>query len=873
MRLSYKSRALAGAALGLALVGTAGAAAAQNAPIQVTAADAAAHEFNVPSQPLAQAAIRFTEQAGVQLVFDASTGRGVTSNAVVGRFTVGQALDQLLGGTGLVWRLLGNGTVTIERPLAGARTLGAVQVEGVQTDAFASLNGFGAGAGGNGSSDPTATEGTGSLTTNGATVASKTPQSLKDTPQSVTVMTTERIQQQNLTDMTSALAYMPGVTLASSINGGTLESTFYSRGFTISTFQIDGGGPLSLNTNSYYESTPNLAEFDNIQVLRGSDAMFGGMGQPGGVVSLERKRPLDHDQFLGDVNIGSWNNYQVQADVTGPIAFDGHVRARLVATDQDRGFFYESAHENKAFVYGVLEADLGPKTVVRAGASFERKDDTGYNVNGVPRYADGSDLNLPRSTNFAAPWSYWNFSTPEYFASLEHRFNADWGLKINVTRVEQDSDNKYTADTNPVIPGHSNLNYQVQQIDQTSDHEIEYTADGTVNGSLDVFGLTQSLIAGADYSLSNGRSTVYTLYNVIPINPFTFSPNNLNPEPARPPLQDIVPIERQEQWGGYVTVNLQPIRALHLIAGVRDSSYSSELAEVGYYGSPRPLFSSKSSTKASGVLTPYGSATYGVTHDIMLYASYADIFQVQSGGIVFDPNGKVIPPETGATYEAGVKGAFKGGKLNAALSFFYTNESNIAVPYSGGPCHGGNGYSCDQNTGGEISQGLDLEISGEILPGWQVQAGYTFDRSYYNQVSESKGHSSPLGSSFQTQQPEHQIKLWTSYTPTGQFNRWTLGSGFRLESARFTKGTVCNEAVSPTTGFCPDFKYLPFAITQSLYTVTDLRVAYRINAHWQAALDLTNIADTRYYTTAGYPYGGNFYGEPRAFMFSIRAKY
>lgn len=827
--------------------------------------------FNAPAGPLDKALRRFADQTGFQMVYDTTIVQGLKTVGVSGRMTPQEALARLLAGTALTFHMPEPHTVIIEAvpaSIAGARTLGPVQVEGVQTQGFAALNGFGAGAGSNGSSDPTATEGTHSLTTNGAEVASKTPQSLKDTPQSVTVITAERIQEQNLTDLASALEYTPGITVASP-NGG-IQPQFYSRGFTISAFQIDGGAPLDLGVNSNYSSTPNLGEFDNIQVLRGSDALFGGQSEPGGVVSLSRKRPLDHYQFLGEVDVGSWNNYEVQLDATGPIAFDGHLRGRLVVSDQDRDYFYETAHQNKSFVYGVLEADLGPNTILRAGGSYEHQDNQGFDGNGLPRYANGADLGLSRSTNLAAPWSYFDLVTPEVFASLEHRFDSDWGLKINFTRLAQN--NAYAENTisNTIATGNTTTHARVQSgVAEATNTETKYAADATLNGALEVFGLTQKLTVGADYSSSVGSGINYANHTKITTNDlFNFDPDSLNPEPARPKLASTTPTKNQEQWGGYVTLDMQPIKNLHLIGGVRDTSYESQFEQDTNLGFL--TIKVKTSALNAGNLTPYGAIRYDLIPEVSLYASYADIFTVQANEL--SPSGSPLPPTAGVTYETGIKGAFRGGKLNASLSYYYTDQSNQETPDPDtASCVNPN--NCYLINGAVISEGVDFEVSGEILPNWQVQAGYTYNVNHYNQAEISSGNVQSGFTVFQSQQPSQQFKLWTTYTPVGRFDRWTLGGGLRLESARSEDGFMCNVALTPVTGACPSGVTVPFAFTQGLYTVVDLRAGYKINSHLQASLDITNIGDTRYYSTINTPTGDNFYGEPRAFMFSLRARY
>lgn len=862
---SLMTRRLAWALVATSMLTAPGWATAQTAPNAAAASQS--YTLHIPSGGLETALVQFANATGLQLIYSPELTRGLSSSGLDGRTTAGAGLAQLLGGTGLTYRIVNAKTVVIEKPIPGARTLGAVQVEGMQAQGFTALNGFGAGAGSNGGSDPTATEGTGSLTTNGANVASKTPQGLKDTPQSVTVMTQERIQQQNLTDLTSALEYTPGVT---NVEVNSIQTTFYSRGFQISTFQIDGGAPLDNGYNSNYKTTPNLAEFDDVQILRGSDALFGGAGQPGGVVNLARKRPLDHEQFTGDLSVGSWDNERVQGDITGPIGFDGHLRARLVVSDQDRDFFYDRAHQNKAFIYGVVEGDVGPNTVVRAGFSYEHQHNTGWDFDGLPRYSDGADIGLSRSTSLNASWSRWGISTPEFFAAIEHKFNPNWGVKLNFTGLSQDSTQVYNFNGGFIIRGDpSASNFGEEAFERVDFHSSQYAFDATLNGEFQLFGLKQTLVIGSDYSITSNRYTTYYSYFpvAVPISAFSFDASSLNPEPVTPQKSSYVP-SVQSQVAGYMTMNLQPVRNLHVMAGFRLSGYWNKDGEDFYYQSSTPFYTYASKNDSTEIVTPYAAATYSLTPEISLYASYADIFQAQ--GYALSPTGQTLAPVTGVTYETGVKGAFEGGKLNASLAVYYTDASNQAAPYSG-VCLVG--YSCYLNVGAVISQGVDLEFSGQILPGWQAQAGYTYNQNQYNKVFLSTYYGNGLNSAYTTQQPKHQLKLWTAYTPGGQFTRWTVGGGLRLESARSNVGYLCSVELSLATGACPSGIYVPYAFTQGLYAVLDLRVAYKLNDHWQAALNLTNVGDTRYYTTVGSSSGGNFYGEPRAFMFSVRASY
>jgi outer membrane receptor for ferric coprogen and ferric-rhodotorulic acid len=825
--------------------------------------------FDLPAQPLTKAALLFSEQAGVQLVFGAQVAEGLRSNAVQGRYSVADALNRLLAGTGLEWRYLNAHTITIEPPLpasaSGAHILGAVQVEGVQTNdtnGFADLNGFGASAGANGSSDVTATENTHSFTTNGSSVASKTPQSLQEGAQSVSVITQERIQQQNLTDITSALNYTPGITLDQTT---ATHTSFYSRGFTIGTFVVDGGAPMSYNFGGQDSLTPDLSEYDHIEVLRGSDGLFGGQGNPGGVISLERKRPLDHERLTVDAQTGTWRFNREEVDATGPIAFDGHLRARFDAVYQSNNFFYDVAHFTKTHLYGVVEADLGPDTLVRFGGSRQVTANPGYNAYGLGRYSNGDSLGLPASTCLCAPWNSEDTESWEAFLALEHRFDDHWRVKLDATRTHQDVSGISDEFGGSVQPG-TTTGPSFSSISGIAARTTKNALNVTLSGGMMLFGFEQRLVVGLDYSLSSEPVTAPLTFTAgTPIDVFDFNPASTLPEPPHPPLITGSDFFEQEQSGGYLNLMLQPLANVHLSGGFRYSN-ERDVSDTASSGFGVVLFSSNTRNRDYGVITPTATASYDLTHSTSLYASYSDIYSDQSSFLT--TTGQPLPAINGYTYETGVKGRFRDGKLNASLALYYSNQNNVAQPAGVAAPAGLVGNCCYVNTGRNEADGVETEVSGELTPGWQIQGGYTYNHNWRPQASGTEP--------FNTQQPTHQAKIWTSYALPGWFTGWSVGGGFRLESTRYTVGVVCNLPVDPT-GFCLGGTDVPFNFKQDLYTVTDLRVAYRLNEHWQASLNVTNVGDTRYYSTTNpstaSTVSGNFYGQPRALMLNVRASY
>ena len=192
------------------------------------------YAFNISAKPLLAALTDFSELTGIQLVYPSGDALKVRSQAVSGTYSAEQALRLMLAGTGIDFRLASGGTITLQKASSDTRVLGPVRVEG-QT---------GSTAGANGSRDPTATEGTRSYTSSALQVASKTAQSMRDTPQSVSVITQQRMQDQNLTDFNAVMRQAPGITMT---NSASETFNYYSRGFAVQSIQFDGGAPLALS--------------------------------------------------------------------------------------------------------------------------------------------------------------------------------------------------------------------------------------------------------------------------------------------------------------------------------------------------------------------------------------------------------------------------------------------------------------------------------------------------------------------------------------------------------------------------------------------------------------------------------------------------
>ncbi|MEJ0037930.1 MAG: TonB-dependent siderophore receptor [Gammaproteobacteria bacterium] len=882
--------AIAGAAA-LALFGPVAAIAqADSRAGSAVATQADVRVFDIPALPLATAAIRFSEQAGVQLVFDAPIAKGVVAKAVNGRMSIKDALTRMLAATGVTWRYLNNGTITLERApdSAGTRVLGPVRVQGTAAEG-------GGTAGINGSSDATATEGTGSYTSGALSIGSKTAQSMKDTPQSVSVITAQRMADQNINSFAEAMSYATGITRT----GGqtSLDSGFISRGFGLTSIQIDGGAPLS--TSYRYYAQLDMSQYDHVELLRGAAGQFNGYGDPSGTVNLVRKRPLDHRQVTLETEAGSSDTYRTVLDATSPLALDGQLRGRVVFTHQENKYFYDVAGDKKTLLYGILEYDLTPSTVMRGGISYARQNSVPW-YNGLPRYENGDDLHLPRSTCLCFPWNHWDFDTREFFVQADQKLGDRWTLKLNVTNNRQDTTRKLVGTSgavNPITGLGPTLTGNGSELNSK-----QLVAEATLAGSFDVLGQRQEVLLGVNRSHADGGDTVghgnpisstYTPYpggpvGIPQINVLSFDPRS--PLYSEPPT--LLPSQGDVENGavdsvGYADFRLTAFDRWHLVSGVRWSQYRRDSSSVticntnsgacaGRVGSWRspPVLYTYSAHDVSW--PPTVSLIYDVNPSLSTYVGYTDIYQSQANYVDLDL--KPLEPILGSNVELGAKWQAPDGRLNASLAGYRIEKKHFAVEVEDGPYLGPNGtypvccYSIDpSNT--QLSQGIDAELAGEVRPGWQVSTGYTWNKNEY----KGRSNGSSEGQPFASIQPKHLLKVWTSraFRSGGWLNDLTVAGGVIAQTKAYRAGSACVEfnPPNPTTGAVTCLRSAPYQYTQKAYAILSARVDYRINSVWNVALNSDNLTDVRYYQTPGGSTSGNWYGAPRSYRLSLRGQF
>ncbi|MFA5632188.1 MAG: TonB-dependent siderophore receptor [Porticoccaceae bacterium] len=805
-----------------------------HANAQGGAASQARITFNIPPGPLSDGLNRFAEQAGIYLSGSGTLTDNKTSGGLQGEHHIDEGLQRLLQGTGLSYRFSDGKTVTLIKANDGPVTLSTVKV----TDS---------------AMNSATTEGTGSYATR--EISFGKGQSLREIPQSISVVTRQRIEDQNLTDLTEVLAQMTGVTMQNSNFSGA--SLFYSRGFEVNSFQYDGGAPTP-GTQGYlrgFAGGLDMAMYDHVEVLRGADGLFSGAGEPGGVVNLVRKRPLSEAALRFSATAARWDDYRIEADVSRPLAFEGKLRGRLVGTYRDREYFFDTADMRTAMIYGVVEADLAPETVLTVGGSHQsNRSVAGYN--GLPRYSNGDDIGLPRSRSFIADWNDIDNPVTQVFATLDHRISQDWNLKFNAMYSDIVLDVKTAAVSGAVDPdtlqGARWIAFYVEN------DGMRRAVDATLTGSFDAFGRTHKVRLGADHSESEFTLLYGTEFGTSLGTPPLDVFNPVAPdEPPAPALDHAYDPMRHRQDGVFGSLQLRLSTPLALILGGRYSRYEYVLGSEGVWGDSVTRY------EDDGVFIPYGALLYDISEQWSAYGSVSETYVSQASSLEGPLPGSPLDPITGRNYEIGLKGELWEGRLNATFALYRIEREGQAVrdpDYPSTPGELGSNC-CWLALGEQTSQGMDTEINGELLPGWQLFAGYTYNNNEDKQAATGR---------FSTITPKHLFKLFTTYRLPDTWSKWKVGGGITAQSSQFNRGTAStyNEVSGTWTG-----PSVPYEFTRGGYAIWSLHGEYQIDSHWSATLNINNLFDKTYYQTVGSTRSGNYYGEPLNWTLTLRGKF
>ncbi|MDO8070950.1 TonB-dependent siderophore receptor [Janthinobacterium sp. SUN176] len=772
------------------------------------AANAARIELAIPAGTLEQVLVRFGQETGTMISYQAAAVAGKRSAGLAGSYSVPQALSAIVAGSGLRAVPQANGGYVLDVAAAdGGQTMPEMKVS-------ASFDANGA------------TEGSGSYTTQTMRSATRLGLSVRETPQAVSVVTRQQMDDQNLQTVEEVLQNAAGV----AINRYDSDRTsFFARGFSIASYQYDGIPTTVDNAFSVGDSTLDMTAYDRVEIVRGATGLLTGAGEPSATINLVRKR-ASSSQLAGNaaLSLGSWHNARASADVSSPLSSDGKVRGRVVASYQDSESYVRLYHAKKAMAYATVEADLAPGSVLIAGYEYQDNRPRGGMYGGLPLwYADGERATLPRSATTATTWSRWFSTSQTAFLRLEQDLGKGWNLTAmlnhgwgNYSAAELFANTWPDKVTGQGVTGYAGFYSGTRRQD---------SVDAYVQGPVQLLGRTHDLafgVSGSNQFSSNpgiaGSSVDYgNFYQWQGVAP---EPDWNTPSFSRWQLLDTV-----QQRGIYGTARFSLADPLKLIVGARYSRYKAD--HVDDWGG--------SYAYAKHAVTPYAGLVWDIDAQHALYTSYSKIFKPQG---YQDRLGRYLDPVQGKNVEAGVKGEYFGGRLNAALAVFRIAQDGLAQEDTG---HfvGNSLTQAYYAAAGTTSKGVELDVSGELAQGWNVSASVSHAAAEDN-----------MGARLNSYVPQTLARVFSTYQMPGDWRALSVGGGVNWQSGAY------RDATGPKG---------TERVEQGGYAVASLMAKYALSRQLSLQANVNNLFDKHYYSQLGM-YNQGYWGAPRNASVTLR---
>ncbi|MNR93253.1 Fe(3+)-pyochelin receptor precursor [compost metagenome] len=668
-------------------------------------------------------------------------------------------------------------------------------------------------------SDDASSELTRSYAAHAVTVGSKIPQTLRETPQSISVVTRQRMDDQNITKIEDVLKQTTGINVTRLDGAGNFNS-IQARGFDIGTIQLDG---LAISQGANYSTALDTAIYDRIEVLRGPAGLLQGAGEPGGTINLVRKRA--RSDFGGSVGfmLGSWDTRRAEFDLTSKLDEAGRIRARVVGVVDNRESFVNALESNKKLGYATFEIDLTSRTTLSVGLAHQKVDS--IIDQGLPAMANYTLPNVSRSTFIGSKNNVQDMQTDDMFAELEHKFDNGGLFKFAARQIDRSM--IYKAIRANGLANLTTGNVLTQTVNyQQEARNVNF--DAYYAGPFQLGGRTHKVLLGVNRSTEDSKNRqapgVAGTMNI-------YNPNNNIPYPELD-LGTYNAGTKQTQTGIYGQLQLKPLDRWTFLLGGRLGRWETE--------SRNPTAGTVLSTSKPGTqFTPLTSAIYTLSDNSSLYASYAETFVGQTA---VDKNRKLLDPRTGSQIELGIKSEWFDKRMNTSFALFRIIDKDRAIEDTS------TADPSDSIAGGKVrSQGLEAEVSGQIAPGWELIAGYAYTSAKFLQAPIAS-----VGQSFSPITPRHSFNLWSKHMwRDGALNRWSLAGGLKVVSD-FASGVGATRVVGDG------------------YATVSGQVGYQIDSTTTASLTVTNLFDKKYYEKVSNFGRQNFYGEPRAVMLAVK---
>jgi len=492
---------------------------------------------------------------------------------------------------------------------------------------------------------------------------------IKDTPQSISVVDAAQMRDFGASSVNDALRLATGINVESA---ETNRTYYMARGFDILSTQIDGVGMP--NSWGIVQGAIDSFLYEKVEVIRGANGLLTGVGNASGTINYVRKRPTNTPQGEFGIGYGSWNTRRVEADYSTPFTADGRWAGRVVAAYEKGDSYVDFLHDERRFLYGVIDGQVGENTTLTFGYSYHAADSDGAMWGALQlANSDGSQAEFPRSASTAQDWAYWDTSDRNAFVELRHALGERWTLKATYNYRDSFSDEKLFYGWNqegldPVT--HEGITASPGRYSESGKgHHV----DASLSGSFSAFGGEHELVLGAAQARSSTWMDSWDPandvdagdpdpYAAMPAFPY---PGNVVPEPIWGPRY-------RYEYGEQTLRRVYGAARLGLgdrVKAIVGFNHARFHRDGGYYWD-------ETYAQTQSRFSPYAGLTFAISDRVLAYASYSDIYQPQDQT---DIDQHYLDPTKGVNYEVGIKADWLDGRLLTALALFSAKQENLAT--------------------------------------------------------------------------------------------------------------------------------------------------------------------------------------------------
>ncbi len=698
-------------------------------------------------------------------------------------------------------------------------------------------------------------------------IGTKTNTPIMETPLNVQSVSQQVLRDQQITDLAQALKNVSGVIIAhGAVDNGNPYDKIVIRGFSTDTIYRDGFR-YSGGAGAAFQQFANVA---SVEVLKGPGATLYGLSEPGGLVNIVTKQPLDQPYYAVNQQIGSLADYRTTIDATGPLNADKSLLYRMNMSYENNGAPFgslvDNTHAETIFLAPVVKWNIDASTWVKLEGVYNNFTTTTF-FPGDP-VINGSFVTIPRNLNYG---EYSPTNNQNTFAALtwSHKFDEDWSIiqQIAFNRVTSDTNLRLgtTLDSPTSWPFAANnivngnfvpcCGYYPPALDRYlgfnfgSNQTLSTNVD--VIGHVDTAGVQHTLLFGGDFYKTTGYSQYYLSNTISPI-------GFVNPaNPGIPFTLPLVPgsgggageaTSDQDTGGLYVQDQMKLPYDLFLTSSAR---YQYIRQGGGTFGNPsfdfnyNGLLALPSTAQTLQSVTPRFGLLWRPEQWISGWVHYAEGFGA-NGGYAYPLT--PLPPTSAREAEAGVKVELFDGKLRATVDYFGLTKTNVPEADLN-PLHVCFGGPCSIAVGAVRSKGPEVDIQGEIVPGWSVILAYTnqdvrVTKTYLGDTTNQLGQPFPIT-------PRNVASFNTVYEfQDGALKGLKLGGGYYYYGAA---------RAYDVTGFNLA------ALTPNVagYGIVNLLADYSYfwgDTKVNLGINVNNLFDRTYYTAAAYYAGTAQFG-------------